>query len=89
MVFKKVNKAEPVVEEVKEEPAEVAEEPVVETPAVEEFKPEAQDFPQEATSVPTPVFLTQADVNKMIYENNIMLRHLLEVVEAETAETTN
>jgi len=68
MVFKK---KEPVVEE----------EPVEEE--VESSAEVLAEEPADPSVVGYPIFLTQADVNKMIYENNQMLRLVVEAIQKE------
>ena len=38
---------------------------------------------EEEKILQVPVFLTQADVNRLIYENNIMLKRLMEAIQKE------
>jgi len=76
MVLKPKKKAvaeeEVVVEELEEEEGE--------EPKVETYEPENPNPPEEKDTqvVGYPVFPTQADINRMIYENNQMLRTLVE-----------
>ncbi len=73
MVMRPLKKKKVVEEEVEEAETE---EPVKEEAPAEE--------PQEDSNiVQVPVFLTDADFNRMIYENNVMLKRLLEIVTEE------
>jgi hypothetical protein len=50
----------------------------------EESKEESKEEPKEEEQVVGyPVFVTEADINRMIYENNQMLRQLLQIVQKE------
>ena len=51
----------------------------VQTPS-EELKEEPK---KEENILQVPVFLTPADVNRMIYENNIMLKRLINAIQKE------
>lgn len=71
--------AETIVEEVVEE-AEAKEG----TPTEEDEEAETsteEESTEEPPVVGYPVFLTQADINKMIYENNQMLRLIVESIQ--------
>lgn len=73
--MKKVEEVEEEVEEVQEEEQE---EEAAEEQPIEEEQEEAQPQVQEV-----PIFPTQADVNRMIYANNMMLHQLLQIVQSE------
>jgi len=93
-MFKK-KKAIRKVNMVVEEPEEVTELPEYEDEIVEAVEEQQvqpvpvreQPVQPKTVSKPkliqVPVFLTQADINKMTYENNVMLREILELVKEE------
>ena len=75
--------AEPIKEVDAFEDAEADEQPKTQskkqTKAPETTEPEQE----EEKVVQVPVFLTQAELNKMLYENNLMLRQLITALEKE------
>lgn len=55
---------------------------------VEAYEPEQEEAPTEATEpqvMQVPIFLSREDVDRMIYENNVMLKQILERIDAEEA----
>ena len=90
MVFKRKKKEEDVSQE-ESESIEEEEEESEESEASKEEQSEDKDIEsevqeQEIREVQTPVFLTQADINKMIYQNNVMLRQLISALNPESSE---
>ncbi len=84
MVFKQKKKK--AIEEVeseiketmqKETPTEESEE------AAEESKDKSEEDPAQPPVVGYPIFPTQADINRLVYENNQMLKMLVEYIQKE------
>lgn len=75
MVFKKVKKEEKAEEEIEE----------IEEPTNEE-KTKVDSQGQESNMIPVPVFVTQQDINRLVYENNEMLKHILTLIDSEVAK---
>jgi len=61
----------------------VAKEEPKEEPKEESKEEPKEEFKEEEQVVGYPVFVTEADINRMIYENNQMLRQLLQIVQKE------
>jgi len=89
-MFKKkkvVRKANMIVEEpeeFEEESEDESELPTFEDEVIEAVKSPVK--PQQVSKprvIQVPVFLTQADMNKLVYENNLMLREVLKLAKEE------
>ena len=71
-------------DEVKSEAEELVEEATEEEEQLEEVEEsESEESTEQPSVVGYPVFLTQADKDKMLYENNQMLRSIIDLVQKE------
>ena len=75
----------PPTENVSKPIEEVMNEKVLNENSTDEEEVVAKEEPvtEEEKILQVPVFLTQADVNRLTYENNIMLKRLMEAIQKE------